>query len=548
MTPQQLKQVADQTIPPAQNKFIQIKKRYSTGDIVNEVLECYRQSSWQVKALAPYLKGDNVKDTCKNIWNFLKENVKYKIDPEDVQWVKEPAKVWQDKRCDCKSYSIFIASLLKGLDIKGCFRFVSYDKDPNPTHVYVVVRNQGEDIIIDDVMPAFNRQKPYESKKDYSMTGLYRVSGLPAASEKKPRITALPVVGCCDSVGSFGPDPANKGKFTAKATRAGMGVQEFAKYVLAHKTAYPVTTIREAVWARNAKTKFNHVNGLPVVGNYGPVINGLFDNISRAVKKTLDTGSADKYLIQLAPALLYRYIPSHFLKFAGPDVTAFFQSLPSLVQQKSHNCDDLLNFMHDKWGQDNYHIGHTLHHTLMANLGMEPQTYLALVIGSQISGYTNTTSTAVGAINWATTAATTGAGAAAGGPAAPITAAAAFITSLVVGISQVELPDGFKIQNIAPAPGDWAGYPTRLPTFVVAPTNADPLGAGINNGLYDSNGNPLPQATQQNDIPVVDQTGDIVNNPTTKKAGISPLLGIGLAGAAIAMIIGSKKKKKGAKR
>lgn len=49
----------------------------------------------------------------------------------------------------------------------------------------------------------------------------------------------------------------NRGKFTQQANNAGMGVQEFAKHVLANKDNYSSTTIKRANFARNA-TKFNH--------------------------------------------------------------------------------------------------------------------------------------------------------------------------------------------------------------------------------------------------------------------------------------------------
>lgn len=52
----------------------------------------------------------------------------------------------------------------------------------------------------------------------------------------------------------------NRGKFTASAKRAGMGVQEFARHVLANKDKYSSTLIKRANFARNAK-KFKHKNG-----------------------------------------------------------------------------------------------------------------------------------------------------------------------------------------------------------------------------------------------------------------------------------------------
>ena len=52
----------------------------------------------------------------------------------------------------------------------------------------------------------------------------------------------------------------NRGKFTAAAKRAGMGVQEFARHVLANKNKYSSTLVKRANFARNSK-KFKHENG-----------------------------------------------------------------------------------------------------------------------------------------------------------------------------------------------------------------------------------------------------------------------------------------------
>lgn len=49
----------------------------------------------------------------------------------------------------------------------------------------------------------------------------------------------------------------NKGKFTESAKRAGMGVQEYARHILANKERYSPTLVKRANFARNA-TKFKH--------------------------------------------------------------------------------------------------------------------------------------------------------------------------------------------------------------------------------------------------------------------------------------------------
>jgi hypothetical protein len=48
-------------------------------------------------------------------------------------------------------------------------------------------------------------------------------------------------------------NPAHKGMFTAKAKQAGMGIQEFARHVLANKKDFDTRTIREAVFAQNQR-------------------------------------------------------------------------------------------------------------------------------------------------------------------------------------------------------------------------------------------------------------------------------------------------------
>jgi hypothetical protein len=59
------------------------------------------------------------------------------------------------------------------------------------------------------------------------------------------------------SGGTINIKPENKGKFTASAKKAGMGVQEFASYVLANKDKYSSTQIKRANFAKNA-SKWKH--------------------------------------------------------------------------------------------------------------------------------------------------------------------------------------------------------------------------------------------------------------------------------------------------
>jgi hypothetical protein len=63
-------------------------------------------------------------------------------------------------------------------------------------------------------------------------------------------------------------NPAKKGTFTAQATRMGMGVQEAARHILAHKDRYSPAMVKKANFARNA-SKWKHEYGGHTMPTYG---------------------------------------------------------------------------------------------------------------------------------------------------------------------------------------------------------------------------------------------------------------------------------------
>jgi hypothetical protein len=173
-----IEQIANNTIPGAENKRVLKKAEGVTRDIIAEVLDCYQDSNDQLKDFAPHLKGSSLQQTCNNIWSFWKSKIKYLVDADGVQDIKTPAAVWATRYCDCKSFSVAVASTLHCLGIKGKFRFASYGSNSTmPTHVYVVALDGKKEIIIDCVWTGFNSQKPYRKKWDYNMTKVYRLSG-----------------------------------------------------------------------------------------------------------------------------------------------------------------------------------------------------------------------------------------------------------------------------------------------------------------------------------------------------------------------------------
>lgn len=144
-------------------------------DIINEIHASLPIAIKQVKGdVANSFRGRDVNATCYNIWKFLKKEIVYKKDGIE-QKIKLPSRFIAEASGDCKSFSLFTASILSGLNIPYVIRYASYTPGvTTPQHVYVVTTGG---IIIDAVWSGpFNTQKQYTSKKDYKME-VQRLSG-----------------------------------------------------------------------------------------------------------------------------------------------------------------------------------------------------------------------------------------------------------------------------------------------------------------------------------------------------------------------------------
>lgn len=109
----------------------------------------------QCKSIAQKFKGVTEIDTCKNIFDFLKNDIRYVADGGH-QRVKLPSALLREKVGDCKSFSLFTGAILSNLGIGWKYVLVSYREDPTPTHIYVVTDSG---IIIDAVYGTFNKEK-----------------------------------------------------------------------------------------------------------------------------------------------------------------------------------------------------------------------------------------------------------------------------------------------------------------------------------------------------------------------------------------------------
>ncbi len=157
---------------------------YDTLKLMQKVV---KKTLPQTKKIAQKLRGATTEETCRNIWNFLYNNIQYKKDNPLREQLRTPVRSWKDRATgiDCDCYAIFASSILTNLGISNAFRMAAYKKDFQ--HVYVVVNANGKTITIDPVLDAFNEEAPYSKKYDHTMSKVSMLNGIgDAACITKP--------------------------------------------------------------------------------------------------------------------------------------------------------------------------------------------------------------------------------------------------------------------------------------------------------------------------------------------------------------------------
>ena len=146
------------------------------SDIIGGMLDAHIKYAPEYNKIAGSFAGRDVKSTARNIYDFLKKNVNYVIEPDDKQMLKSPSAILytgKTKGSDCKNYALFTAGILdalnrSGFPIKWAFRYASYRMlDKMPHHTFVVINpDTNKEIWIDPVLNSFDQKKQYYYKLD----------------------------------------------------------------------------------------------------------------------------------------------------------------------------------------------------------------------------------------------------------------------------------------------------------------------------------------------------------------------------------------------
>lgn len=163
-----------------------IRDEQTTGDIIEAITKAHKEYRPEYKKIALFFKASTPRQTGQKIFDFLKNNVRYTIEPGDKQTVKSPAAILAEGEGDCKHYASWAGGVLDQLKIPFAYRFASYRMfDKTPQHVFVVI-NPGtqNEIWLDPVLNTYDYKKPYTYAKDKKPMALYSVSGIGATPKQ----------------------------------------------------------------------------------------------------------------------------------------------------------------------------------------------------------------------------------------------------------------------------------------------------------------------------------------------------------------------------
>jgi predicted transglutaminase-like cysteine proteinase len=158
-------------IRPSTGKTTVTHEDGDTRDIIDTILAADRKAAWFTTDLARSIKGASERDTCRNIWTFVRQNIRYVRDEAGNERIQSPGALWKSGKGDCKSFSVFEASCLRNLGIPYSYRFTAYNGASDYGHVYVVAHTSDGDIIMDAVHTRFDDEVPHTKRKDHRVSG-----------------------------------------------------------------------------------------------------------------------------------------------------------------------------------------------------------------------------------------------------------------------------------------------------------------------------------------------------------------------------------------
>lgn len=311
------------------------KKRvaYPSGsleDIIEEILKMHKTGVSDTRAFACQLQGRDQVETVENVHGFIREHIRYIVDPIGTQVIKTPAVTNKDGFGDCKAYSLFAASILENLGITYLYRFVGFPGEKKVSHVYIVALIGGKEYPLDACLA-----RPFVEK-------LYSIN-----IDKMPKIISLSGVNdLVTTPWEFDPSTTTEGEIQLYIMRERL---ELEKQILENQTgingpgelyrAYDLTIdqVNKALGLISSG-----MAGAAAVGGFFSKIGEAIKKVGNAVKKVVTTPA--RVAIQTAVKLLLPKASPFFLYLFITDENTLKKVSPA-VRTKRKKAESVMKFM-----------------------------------------------------------------------------------------------------------------------------------------------------------------------------------------------------------
>jgi hypothetical protein len=125
---------------------------------------------------------------------WIRQNIKYKVDPFTDQNIQLPSALLRDKVGDCKSFSMLFLAIMEAAGYNGGFRFAAY-RNKNFTHVYnYFLDNQNNVFTFDSCIKGLKENQSYTKIKDMRIN---YIAGAPVMineiNKRKRNMNRVPV-------------------------------------------------------------------------------------------------------------------------------------------------------------------------------------------------------------------------------------------------------------------------------------------------------------------------------------------------------------------
>ncbi len=175
----------DHFFPRPFGKHVEIKRSGEVKHTIAFIPQMVQQTLADTVGIAKHLLDKtSLYESCKRLWHFVYDHIRYQRDDTGIEQVRRPARLWWDRKGDCDCMTSFIDSVLVNWYLAGMKLEIENivaaypDEADRYKHIYpVCITSEGRHIVIDCVTHQFDYEEPYLYKARFPMK-LHYLNGI----------------------------------------------------------------------------------------------------------------------------------------------------------------------------------------------------------------------------------------------------------------------------------------------------------------------------------------------------------------------------------